>query len=205
MINLQQYKNKIQQYKGKKEFLEKEFERRKTNIDKLQTRSLAIEKAQVFIQNVAKDTQEKIRFHIEDIVQLAIDTCFPNEYEFKMEFGIKRGKTEAELIFVQNENKIDPMDASGGGVVDITSFALRIAAWSLSKTDNIMILDEPFKHLSNDLQSRAGEILKRLSNKLKLQIIMSTHIENIIDNVDRIFEVRRVKKGKYFRSVVEQK
>ena len=97
------------------------------------------------------------------------------------------------------------MESSGGGVVDVSSFALRIATWSLSKTNNVIILDEPFKHLSNDLQSRAGEILKRLSEKLKLQILMSTHIEDIIDVADRVFEVRRVKEGKWKKSIVEMK
>jgi len=205
MIDLKSVSEKIKKYQGKKDHLKKEMDRRLIEKNGLEKRSIAIEKAQAFIQQVAKETQDKIKCHLEDIVQLAIDTCFPGEYDFFIRFEIKRGRTEAALIFEQNKIEVDPMESSGGGVVDVSSFALRIATWSLSKTDNVIILDEPFKHLSNDLQSRAGEILKRLSEKLKLQILMSTHIEDIIDVADRVFEVRRVKEGKWKKSIVEMK
>jgi DNA repair exonuclease SbcCD ATPase subunit len=205
MIELKSVSEKIKKYQGKKEHLKKESDRRLIEKNRLETRAIAIETAQAFIQQVAKETQDKIRCHLEDIVQLAIDTCFPNEYEFFIRFEIKRGRTEAALVFEQNGIEVDPMESSGGGVVDVSSFALRIATWSLSKTDNVIVLDEPFKHLSTNLQGRAGEILKRLSDKLKLQILMSTHIENIVDVSDRIFEVRRVKEGRFKVSKVELK
>jgi hypothetical protein len=205
MIELKEVSAKIKKYQGKKEHLQKEADRRGIEKERLTIRSEAIEKAQAFIQQVAKETQDKIRCHLEDIVQLAIDTCFPGEYDFFIRFEIKRGRTEAALVFEQNGIEVDPMESSGGGVVDVSSFALRIATWSLSKTNNIIIIDEPFKHLSENLQSQAGEMLKRLSEKLKLQILMSTHIENIIDVADRVFEVRRVKDGRFKKSIVEMK
>lgn len=153
-----------------------------------------VEQAQVFLQKVAQSTQEKLRFQIEDIVNLALESVFPNEYEFRIEFNVSRGKTDAELIFLDKRTgkTIDPMEASGGGVIDLTCFALRISAWALENgTDNLIILDEPFKFVSRDLQERAGEILKILSEKMKLQIIMVTHIPEFIDVADKIFEVKK--------------
>jgi DNA repair exonuclease SbcCD ATPase subunit len=73
---------------------------------------------------------------------------------------------------------------------------LRISAFALeSGTDNLIILDEPFKFISRDLQERAGEILKKLSEKMKLQIIMVTHIPEFIEVADKVFEVRKNEKG----------
>ena len=84
------------------------------------------------------------------------------------------------------------MNASGGGVVDLTAFALRIACYVLeNNTDNVIILDEPFRFISRDLQERAGKILKTLSNKLGIQIIMVTHIKELIDCADKVFEVKK--------------
>ena len=157
-----------------------------------------VEQAQVFLQTVAQNTQEKLKFQIEDIVNLALESVFPNEYEFKIDFNVSRGKTDAELIFLDKRTgqTIDPMEASGGGVIDLTCFALRISAWALENgTDNLIILDEPFKFVSRDLQERAGEILKTLSEKMKLQILMVTHIPEFIEVADKVFEVKKNEKG----------
>lgn len=157
-----------------------------------------IEEAQIFLQKVAQSTQEKLKFQIEDIVNLALDSVFPNEYLFQMNFEVSRGKTEAELVFQDKRtgNTIDPIEASGGGVVDLTCFALRISAYALeSGIDNVIILDEPFKFVSKDLVSRAGEILKILSNKMNLQILMVTHIPEFIEVADKVFEVKKNDKG----------
>ena len=157
-----------------------------------------IEEAQTFLQKVAQSTQENLKFKIEDIVNLALDSVFPDEYLFQMNFEVSRGKTEAELVFQDKRTgqTIDPMEASGGGVVDLTCFALRLSAFALENgTDNLIILDEPFKFISRDLQERAGEILKTLSEKMKLQIIMVTHIPEFIEVADKVFEVKKNENG----------
>jgi DNA repair exonuclease SbcCD ATPase subunit len=174
---------------GKKELLEKNKKKINKEVKHLKQKQIDIEKIQALFQLIAKQTQEKIRFHIEDIVQMALDACYFDDYEFRVNFEIRRGKTEADLIFVKDDQPVNPIDATGGGVVDITAFALRIAIWSLSKTDNVIIFDEPFKHLSRNLRSQAGRILKKLSSKLYLQNIIVTHDDEIINNSDKVFTV----------------
>ena len=107
-----------------------------------------------------------------------------------VDFIIKRGKTEAEISFIKNGNKINPMYASGGGVVDVASFALRIAIWSISNSDNVMILDEPGKWISKDLIPKFASIIKELSEKLKLQFIIVTHIQELTEQADKVFNVK---------------
>ena len=186
-----------------KKQIENNLIQNKTTLDNLNNRIKLLEQAQVFLQKVAQDTQSQLKFQIEDIVNLALETCFPNEYEFQLQFNIARGKTDAELVFLSQKTgrPIDPMNASGGGVVDLTAFALRIASYALEQgVDNVIILDEPFRFISRDLQVRAGEILKSLSTKLGLQIVMVTHIGQMIDVADKVFEVKKNSDG---RSVVK--
>lgn len=157
-----------------------------------------IEEAQIFLQTVAQSTQEKLKFQIEDIVNIALETVFPDEYEFKIEFNVSRGKTDAELVFLDKRTgqTIDPMDAAGGGVVDLTCFALRIASWALEKTcDNVLILDEPMKFVSRDLIFNVCEIMQRLSQKLNLQIILVTHIPEFVNIADKVFEIKKDSSG----------
>jgi len=164
----------------------------------LEERQKLIEQSQAFLQRVAQQTQEHLKFQVEDIVNLALETCFPGEYTFQIMFNISRGKTDAELVFLDQKTgrQVDPMNASGGGVVDLTCFALRIACYALERgIDNVIVLDEPFRFLSRDLQERAGEILRTLSKKMNLQIILVSHIGEIINVADKVFEVKKDDKG----------
>lgn len=191
------------QSKGMLKQIDSDLLRNKNYLDNLNKRIKLLEQAQVFLQKIAQDTQSNLKFQIEDIVNLALETCFPNEYKFQLQFNIARGKTDAELVFLSQKTgrPIDPMNASGGGVVDLTSFALRIASYALEQgIDNVIILDEPFRFISRDLQVRAGEILKTLSEKLGLQILMVTHIGEMIDIADKVFEVKKNSDG---RSIVK--
>lgn len=194
-MDLQTIKNKVEQAKGAKNQIKKSLVLIENTIESNENRKKSIEKVQVLIQNTAKETQEKLRYHIQDIVNTALDTCFPGKYDFVVDFVIKRGRTEAELYLLEGNEKVNPMDSTGGGVVDIACLALRLSAWALSKMDNVIVLDEPFRFLSADLRPLAGEILKTLCEKLKLQVIMVTHMEEMIDCADRVFQVSQ-KKGK---------
>ena len=197
-MKVSKIENLFLQIKGSKLQLEKTLSEVKNNKKFCEKKLKLVEEAQVFLQTVAQNTQEKLKFDIEAVVNLALESVFPDEYEFKIEFNVSRGKTDAELVFMDKRTgqTIDPMDAAGGGVVDLTCFALRIASWALENgTDNLIILDEPFKFVSRDLVERAGDILKTLSEKMKLQVIMVTHIPEFIDVADKVFEVKKSDKG----------
>jgi DNA repair exonuclease SbcCD ATPase subunit len=183
------FKTKLNRAEGRLSAIQSDLEKEKFELKSKEIRQVAVEEAHVFLQKVAKDTQEHLKFHIEDIVNLAINTIVPEKYDFKVAFEIKRGQTEADIHLLKDGNQIDIMSGSGGGVVDIVAFALRIAAWTLSKTDNVIILDEPFRFISKNLQPKAGEMLRALSHRLKVQFIIVTHNAEIVDISDRIFEV----------------
>lgn len=182
---------------GRREQLTKNLNSKKKELLDLDSRIVAIEKAQILLQTVAQETQQTFKVHLEDIVQTALDTCFPGEYTFVVEFLLKRGSTVCD-IFLQDANgfRTNPLGGSGGGVVDIISLSLRLAIWTLTKPDNVLVLDEPFKWLSAGLRPLAGEFISTLSSKLGMQIIMVTHDESMIDIADKIFRVRKNRKGR---------
>jgi DNA repair exonuclease SbcCD ATPase subunit len=193
---IEQLQRKLDSYIGARNSIQSEIERKQSIQSSLKKRKRNIEEAQIIIQKVAKDTQEELSENISKIVTLALNSIFDARYEFGISYDPKRGKTEARLFFKKGENEVSPMDDSGGGVVDVASFALRIGLWYLSRPrpSNTMILDEPFKFLSRDLQNRATEMLKLLSNKLGIQFIIVSHDLAIIEGADKTFEVI-IKKG----------
>jgi len=189
-MNLSKLKDSISEAKANIKMANKELTTCTEELNYWNSRFNTLELTQVFFTDVAKRTQEQLKFHLTDIGQLALDTCFP-EYTFGIDFEIKRGKTEAFIYVEKDGMKMHPVDSNGGGLVSLLSFALRVACLTLSSNKKILILDEPFSALSKDLHSKAGDILKNISDRLGIQIIMVTHSKELISCADRIFEVEK--------------
>jgi len=197
-IKTRNYNQLIAQATGAKKQIEKSIATTAAKLVTTKDSLKNLELAQAFLQKVAQDTQEQLKIHVEDIVQLALDAIFPDQYTFEIQFNISYGKTTAELVFISKQSGfiIDPMVASGGGVVDVCSFALRLACWTLSRgIDRVMIFDEPFRFLSKNLQERAGQLLRDLASKLNIQIILTTHLDALIDAADQTIMVSKGKDG----------
>lgn len=183
--------------KSKREVVLASLEANRSRKTSLISELICTEEAQVLFQQVAKDTQEQIRFHLEDIVNLALDAVFPDRYEFRIIFEIKRNKTEARIALLDGGHELDPMFSNGGGLKDILSFALRVALLIISKNRRVLILDEPFKFISADLKEQAFGIMKRLSTELGIQIIAVTHDKEMIEVADKVIPIRKTKGVSY--------
>jgi DNA repair exonuclease SbcCD ATPase subunit len=186
---LEQQKGQLQQVQLSLSTLQKELEANRTSLHKH-------EEAREIIRKVGAETQSQLTFHIKDIVSLALDSVFDSPYTFGIDFVQRRSKTECDLYFERDGNRIDPLTASGVGAVDIASFALRIASWSMARprTRNVIILDEPFRFLSENYQEQASLMLREISQRLGIQFLIVTHSLTLTTSADRIFEVS-IRKG----------
>jgi len=196
MTAVSQLRNNLERLKGQKIQVRKSLIEVKQEFKEAK-RSLHLhEKAKEVIRIVGLETQTKLKFHIEDIVSLALEAVFPKPYELKLNFVQRRNKTECDLTFVRDEMEIDPIEASGVGAIDVAAFALRIASWSMNvpHTRNTIILDEPFRFLSKNYQEQASVMIKEISQKLGIQFIVVTHENALTESADKIFEVS-IKKG----------
>lgn len=133
---------------------------------------------QAIIQQLAQSIQTQVHSKISAIVSRCLKSVFEEyAYEFQVEFEMKRGKTEAKLSFLREGLLVDPLTAAGGGVVDVASFALRLAALLLTKPRRrlLLVLDEPFRFVSARYRPRIANLLEQLSEELDFQLIMVTH------------------------------
>ena len=192
MLCLEEIRDRVLEASGEVNMLFSTLEGYEVKAKKLKSKKQWIEQGQAIIQTTAKETQELLRFHILELVQAGLEACFPGKYNFLLNFEIKRGRTEAKMVLERDGQELDPTDSNGGGLVDIIAFSLRIAVWALSKSSPIIILDEPLKFLSPDLRPFAGEMMRRVSSDLGLQIIMVSHMDALIESADKVFHVRQV-------------
>jgi DNA repair exonuclease SbcCD ATPase subunit len=191
MGDTQTLRRTLEQLKGKHQQIEHSISKTTEHLAERKSFLQLHEQAREVIRVVGLKTQQQLEIHISDITSLALEAVFPNPYRLVVEFIQRRNKTECDLYFERGGNRINPLQASGGGPVDIASFALRAASQSMQfpKTRPVLILDEPFKHLSVDLLPKASEMLKQLSEDLGLQLIIVTHSEELVECSDKIFKV----------------
>jgi len=138
-------------------------------------------KAQEIIQAVAETIQEEAHSRIAGVVTQCLATVFDEPYEFRIVFERLRGRTEARLVFTRDGAEINPIDAAGGGVVDVAAFALRLSCLMLARPAcrRVVVLDEPFKFVSADRRANVRAMLEGLTTDLGVQFIMVTHIDEL--------------------------
>jgi hypothetical protein len=196
-MKLTEIRQKLEQRKGQRIEVARTIETTTLTV-KEQERSLRRhEEAREIIRAVGLKTQQQLSFHIGDISSLALEAVFNDPYTLAVEFVLRRNKTECDLYFVRRENRVDPLEGSGGGPADTAAFALRVASWSMQmpRSRNMLFLDEPFKHLKGENENRRMlDMIRKISTELGVQIIMISDErisrEATIDATDRLFEVK---------------
>ena len=134
---------------------------------------------QKLVQSMASAIQTEVHGKLIDIVNRCLRVVFgADAYTFKIDFEQKRGKTEAVLLFNRNGMDIDPLSASGGGVVDVASFGLRLASLVLTRNPRLrrlVVFDEPFRFVSRNHWPKLVQLIEKLGEELDVQFIIVTH------------------------------
>lgn len=141
----------------------------------------ALTEAVACVQAVAHVVQQETHTAIASVVTRCLQAVFPDPYEFQILFEERRGRTEARLVFVRDGEAVSPLDSSGGGVVDVAAFALRLACLMLAQPARrrLVVLDEPFKFVSADYLPAVRQLLEDLAAELGVQFVMVTHLEEL--------------------------
>ena len=189
---IQLLRNQLEREKGKSLQIQKDLKDLQDELRDNRRSLIRHEQAREIVREVGLPTQQQLQVHISDVTSLALESVF--EYPYELLAELVQRKTECDLYFTRDGNRMDPMDSSGYGAVDVASLALRIAAWSMQvpKKRNVIILDEPFKFLDGqtDRIERASLMIKELSDKLGIQFIIVTHDNVLSEHADKIFKVQ---------------
>ena len=192
-MNLKTLQSRIDRHKGKREMLVQtrkqliEEEKKKKAEQKKYTEAIGIAKA------VALKTNQTFRTRFEQLVTLALQSVFTHrDFRFTLEPVENKKSVFYQPTIWSGGNPYNPVYDMGGGVRNVCSIAARICAWSMMKqrTRNTFILDEPFIW-AGDLTPIAAEMLREISIKAnpRIQIIMVTHNESLIDIGDRVYKI----------------
>jgi len=181
MPKLSEIKSLIQKKEIEFQSVQKMTETHANLLKEMKQKEIDAKEAQEIVQTVSAAMQEQAHSKIASVVSRCLESVFDEPYEFQILFERKRGKTEARLVFVRDGCEYSPMDSSGGGVIDVAAFALRVACLMLSipLKRRTIVLDEPFKFVSIEYRDSIREMIELLSEEMDIQFIIVTHISEI--------------------------
>jgi len=187
-------KSSFDQTQGQLVLLTKQVETQKEKLESLGVQKLTYAKSVELVNLVQLVTKQRTKESFERLVTYALRFIYSENYDFELDFG-RRGNL-AEINFnvktPEFKESFDPLDTSGGGVLDILSLALRICLIELSnpRVEGFVLLDEPFKHLSAEYLSKAEQFLEAINKKIGRQIILITHKAELVENAVNKIEVK---------------
>lgn len=174
-LTLEDFHKKVVSGRAQLDLAEKSLADNRKKLEGLQADCSNQKKALVLLQDVASKTQDQLKDAVQRSVQNCLDLLFPG-YEFAVNFVPKRGKVDTEFRICKGGAKLDPLDSSGGGLVDSVSFALRVGCLRLAGKRPFLLLDEPFGHLRDGEEVKPrkelGQVIATLVDKIGVQVLM---------------------------------
>ena len=161
----------------------------------MQSNNELIEDANRFLISFSESIRKKLKDKLESLTNIALKSIFPAK---SMKFIIKPNRTKIGLhydLYLETDGTITPLyDSKGGGVLDVITLTIRISYLRMLKGSlrQTLILDEPFKNLDSVRLKLAIKWLKSVSEKMEIQFIIVTHIEELIETVDDSFNFKLV-------------
>ena len=189
MIDLSQEDEKVREISARLDHLKQTAEEEEDNLAKASRTFQRAQEAQEIVQLISQAVQEKVHRRISEVVSSCLSTVFEDPYEFKINFERKRGKTEADLRFMRRGLDLSPLNACGGGMIDVAAFALRVSCLMLHRPrlSKLVVIDEAFRFVSSQYRENVRSMLEGLTEDLGLQIVCVTHIEELI--VGKVIEL----------------
>jgi DNA repair exonuclease SbcCD ATPase subunit len=147
-----------------------------------------LEKCLAVLQKMSAKQRDLARARLEGLGTAALQYSMGSNYKMEIEIPPSKKKPQAKVFIVNKSTgaKTDPMEANGGGVVDIVSIALRFVVMQnyVPFIDGPIIMDEPFKMVSKEYIPMLSEFIKNISQDFGRQIIIVTHNEYLAAMAD---------------------
>jgi len=155
-----------------------------------------LERVVALFNTLGEDSQRELYKKIETIVSYGLRTVFGEDYDFRIVSEVK-GKQSTTRFFINVKGaEVDIFSAKGGGMVCVVGFILQVLTIVFMK-DNVrqlLIMDEGLTQLSETYRQNMADVMKKLCEKLGLQIIFVTHQNDYVEVADTVYKFQQNKR-----------
>lgn len=132
---------------------------------------------------------------IEEVITEGLQTIFHDQdLHFESDIGVKWNKVSVDFKIREGDKEDplairgSPLDTFGGGPASVASLLLRTLTLLRLKRYPFLILDEALFAVSEDYVSATGALLKTLSEKMGVQLLMITHNTNYLGHATQKYQ-----------------
>lgn len=138
------------------------------------------------LQGMEEVWQRKFQRSMETIVSEGLSLVFGGELELMIVSSTKANMSAVEFVLKKDGEEEDVMDGQGGGYIGIIAFLLRILLIVASRPLLVLILimDEPFAHVSPEFRLPVAEMAAALRDRLGFQFILVTQEREYVQVAD---------------------
>ena len=190
---LETLRSRVAYFEGVRDSVKERLDNVAEELERVSQELQDTQQARTIFNQVVEATQQAFASRVSALVTTAIRSVFDRDFEFVFEFVRRKNKVEVAMKVREGDREYDPTEEMGGSIVDVVSFALRVVFWVMmgGKRRATLVLDEPMKFVGKGEQlDRAGRMMREVSERLGLQLIVVTHEPQLMDIADRVYSVR---------------
>ena len=159
-----------------------------------------LQQSRAILMTEGEQMQKEFSDYLQSLVTLGLRAVIDRPYEFKIAFKNERGKPVCPVKILENKHELIPKEDVGHGALDIGGLVFQISMIPL--IDNVLPFlwsDEPTRNIGTGEEARKiGIVVKEISRKLGMQLIINTHDEALMEAGDRVWEFKH--NGEYTES-----
>ncbi len=138
------------------------------------------------LQDMEGAWQKKFQESIEHIISDGLSVVFGEPLVVRITPTIKSDMSSVTFTLIRDGNEEDILNGQGGGFIAVISFLMRVVLILAAepRMRRIIIMDEPFAHVSPGFRVRLAEMLVSIIDRLDFQLIMVSHEDEYIEYAD---------------------
>lgn len=151
-----------------------------------------LSQASTVLQELEQAWRRSFESRLASVVSDGLTAVFGEDIKLRVESKTFRDATSMSLTLIQDGIEIeDPAEGTGGSVVTVLDVLLKILLLvSAPHLRRFIVLDEAFRMIEARHIPALGQLLRELSQRLGLQIILVSHEAEMLDVADVVYEVR---------------
>lgn len=190
---LQQLQREIDRDFGVYQSKFKDLEKAQIKFKELQKEQDDLNLTMAYFNKLVDSKRKEVMDKVVGIVTYGLQTVFQNPtMKLVVKERMQRNQKFYTLGISIDGVETDDWNSASGGVVDVTSFMLRVVLLSVSSNRRFLVLDEPFKGLSKGYRENLGDFLRSLSEKMGIQFFIVSHQQEIDSAATNLFEIKQV-------------
>lgn len=140
--------------------------------------------------------QRKFQKSMETIVSEGLSLVFGEELMLQIKPSTKSDMSAVEFVLIKDGEEEDIMDGQGHGYVAVIAFLLRVLLIIASRPllRLLLIMDEPFAHVSPEFRHPLAEMVAALIERLGFQMLMVTQEREYVEVADVAYSFEKVQK-----------